>query len=94
MIKCAITEKYGTVSCFCRHTGIPQSTIATALKKGVGGMGFETVTKILSALGLAVPDSVFEIPNDEIFPVVKSVAGLDEQGKYKIAETVASEGDK
>ena len=52
MIKAEIKNKYKSVRQFSQVSGIPQSTIISGLKKGVGGMSFETVTKMCSLLDI------------------------------------------
>lgn len=90
-IKTAINEKFGTVSDFCRYIGVSQSTVATALKNGVDGMRFETVIKILSALGLEYSDGIVALPGKNYTELANKFSRLDERGKEKMVAFVSSE---
>ena len=51
-IKNEIKRQYKSVRQFSAAIGIPQSTIISALRKGMGGTAFDTVVKMCSALGI------------------------------------------
>ena len=90
-IRDAINVKFGTVSNFCRYIGVPQSTISTALKNGIGSMSFDTVIKILSALDIVYRDDVFVLPDEEVGRVADGLSLLDGQGRDKLVEYVEKE---
>ena len=45
-LKNIIKSQYRSIRAFSEATGIPNTTIATALKKGIGGTAVETVVTI------------------------------------------------
>lgn len=89
-IKKAIISKYGTVKNFCKLTGIPQSTLSSGLKRGVGSMSFNTVIKALFHLEIAPVGGVFMEVNDEIRQLAESLSQLDDQGVQKIISVIKS----
>lgn len=58
LVRQKIMDDYGSISNFARHIGIPVSTVTSALRNGVESTGFDTVIKILNALGIESEISV------------------------------------
>ena len=52
LIKKEIKRQYRSVRQFSMAIGIPQSTIVTALQKGIGGTSFSTIMTICKVLGI------------------------------------------
>lgn len=52
LIRREISLQYKSTRQFALYVGIPLSTITSALKKGVGGMSYDSVVKICEALGI------------------------------------------
>ncbi len=65
-----IKEKYKSVREFSREAGIPNSTLNSMFKKGIGGTGIDTVMIVCHALGIT-PDDL--IDDDYIIKDVNSV---------------------
>ena len=74
-----IKRQYRSVRQFAISIGVPQTTIVSALKKGIDGTSYVTVLKILDALNI-------EITNVEI---IKKYNKLDEYGRHTV-ETVVN----
>lgn len=53
-LKKLIINKYGSVNKFANSIGLPQSTIATVLSRGIENSNVKTVYKICNALGVSV----------------------------------------
>lgn len=51
-VKQRILEEYGSVSNFCRETGMPYSTVTSGLRRGIYGMGKKNADLILDALDI------------------------------------------
>ncbi|MBQ1504601.1 MAG: transcriptional regulator [Clostridia bacterium] len=52
LIKKEIKRQYRSVRQFSLAIGVPQSTIVTALQKGIGGTSFSTIMTICKVLGI------------------------------------------
>ncbi len=52
LIKKEIKRQYRSVRQFSLAIGVPQSTIVTALQKGIGGTSFSTIMSICKVLGI------------------------------------------
>ncbi len=52
LIKKEIKRQYRSVRQFSMTIGVPQSTIVTALQKGIGGTSFSTIMTICKVLGI------------------------------------------
>ena len=61
-LKSLIIEKYGTVSSFTSSVGMPNSTFATIMKKGIHNASIQSVIKICKELDI----SADELANDRI----------------------------
>ena len=61
LIKSEIKRQYKSVRRFAAEISVPQSTIISAMRKGISGTAFETVIKICNALDikLSVNSGVF-----------------------------------
>ncbi len=52
LIKTEIKKQFRSVRQFSMYIGVPQSTIVTALQKGIGGTSFETIMNICDVLDI------------------------------------------
>ena len=84
MIKAEIKNKYKSVRQFSQVSGIPQSTIISGLKKGVGGMSFETVTKMCSLLDIKLSVNSGHCLDKEKNDLLEIFSKLDERGKNSV----------
>lgn len=55
-LKELIIEKYGTMKDFTDHIGIPNSTFANILRRGVKNANVLTIIKVCQALGISTDD--------------------------------------
>ena len=83
-VKSEIKRQYKSVRQFAAAIDIPQSTIISGLRKGIGGMAFDTVLKMCSALGvkLSVNSGVFM--DKEKSELLEYFGELDDRGRYTI----------
>ena len=89
LIKAEIKRQYKSVRQFASVIDVPQSTIISAMRKGVSGTAFETVIKMCNALDikLSVNSGVFmDRENSEL---LAAFSQLDEIGKHTV-KTVCS----
>ncbi len=84
LIKSEIKRQHKSVRQFSAKVDIPQSTIISALRKGVSGTAFDTVIKICSALNirLSVNNGVFM--DKEKSELLTAFSELDEIGKHTV----------
>ncbi len=85
LIKQEIKRQYKSVRKFTSHLDIPYTTIASALKNGVGGTAYETVIKICQALDIsAVNYQDSALINEDTLGVLSRYNTLDEQGAHAV----------
>ena len=72
LIKTEIKKQFRSVRQFSMYIGVPQSTIVTALQKGVGGTSFETIMHMCDVL--------------DIKPVADAIAPLEVLNATSVAE--------
>ena len=85
LIKQEIKRQFKSVRRFTSFLDIPYTTIASALKNGVGGTAYETVIKICQALDISTvnyQDSA--LINDDTLGVLSRYTALDEQGAHAV----------
>ena len=89
LIKAEIKRQYKSIRRFSAEIDVPQSTIISAMRKGVSGIAFETVLKMCNALDikLSVNGSVFM--DREKSELLSAFSQLDEIGKHTV-KTVCS----
>ena len=83
LIKNEIKRQHKSVRQFAAAIDIPQSTIISALRKGIGGTSFDTVVKICTSLGikLSMNSGIFMDKEKAIFlmPSANSTKEADTQ---------------
>lgn len=85
MIKTKIHENYKSIRDFSLAVGVPQTTILSALKNGIGNTNFATVNAICKQLGIDIDAINNNSPIDARFINELSMYdALDEAGKKKI----------
>ncbi len=85
LIKQEIKRQFKSVRKFTSHLDIPYTTIASALKNGVGGTAYDTVIKICQALDISTvnyQDSA--LINEDTLGVLARYNTLDEQGAHAV----------
>ena len=89
LMRIEIKRQYRSVRHFAIVLGIPQSTVVTALNKGVRGTAFETVVRMCEALDikLAIGDESVYIEKD-CHDIIKAYNSLDEVGRHTVKTIV------
>ena len=81
LIQTEIKRQYKSVRQFSIEMGIPQTTLASALKKGVDGTSYATIVRICEALDIKVPTQDVPMRLDEDgLEFVRKLNSLDEMG--------------
>jgi len=90
-----IKKQYKSIRKFSEATGIAQTTIVSALKKGIGGTAYDTVVKICSCLhiGLVNYESHIVMTND-VVDLTNIYNCLDEKGMHAVMAFAAMEYDR
>ena len=83
-VKNEIKRKYKSVRQFSAAIGIPQSTIISGLRKGIGGMAFDTVVKMCSALGIKLSMNSGVFMDKEKSELLEYFGELDDRGRYTV----------
>ena len=83
-IKNEIKRQYKSVRQFSAAIGIPQSTIISALRKGMGGTAFDTVVKMCSALSIKLSMNAGVFMDKEKTELLETFGELDDRGKYTV----------
>ena len=92
LIKTEIKKQFRSVRQFSMFIGVPQSTIVTALQKGIGGTSFETIMHICEVLDIKLVEgenSVF-LDGDKR-ELLDRYARLDAEGKKAVRAVTAME---
>lgn len=85
LIKAEIKKQYSTLKKFSEISGIPYSTLANALTKGVGGTSYDTVVKICKLLDIKQSiDSDMVLFNEQFHEFFTMLAALDDQGLHTV----------
>lgn len=84
LIKTEIKRQYKSVRQFAAALDIPQSTIISAMRKGIGGTAFDTVIKICSALGIKLSVNSGVFMDKEKSELLEYFGELDDRGKHTV----------
>lgn len=87
-----IKKQYKSIRRFSMSSGIPQTTIVSAIKSGVGGTAYETVVKICSLLHIELVnyDTHIVMTND-VLDMINMFNALDEKGEHAVMAFMAME---
>lgn len=92
LIKKEIKRQFRSVRQFSMYIGVPQSTIVTALQKGIGGTSFETIMKICEVLDIKLVSGDSPVFMDgEKRELLERYARLDAAGKKAVRALAAIE---
>ena len=92
LIKAEIKKQFRSVRQFSMYIGVPQSTIVTALQKGIGGTSFETIMHICDVLDIkAVMGDNPVYLDGENRELLERYARLDAEGKRAVRAVAAIE---
>ncbi len=80
-----VKKQYRSVRRFAIHLGIPQTTVASALKNGVGGTAYTTVVLMCKELNIKLVNYDTPIPmDDRAISMLEKYHSLDEKGRHCI----------
>ena len=92
LIKTEIKKQFRSVRQFSMYIGVPQSTIVTALQKGIGGTSFETIMHICEVLDIKpFPGDNTVFLDGEKRELIDRYARLDAEGKKAVRAVAAIE---
>ncbi|MCI5650117.1 MAG: helix-turn-helix domain-containing protein [Fusicatenibacter sp.] len=89
-IRSEIKKRYPSLREFARQAGIPYSSLATALERGISGMGFDSVMTLCEMLELSpydfLPKETFVRGKDgkesmQIREMLRVFDGMNEEGR-------------
>ena len=83
-VKNEIKRQFKSVRQFATAINIPQSTIISGLRKGIGGMAFDTVVKMCSALGIKLSVNSGVFMDKEKSELLEYFGELDDRGRYTV----------
>ena len=84
LIKSEIKRQYKSVRQFAAAIDVPQSTIISAIRKGIGGTAFDTVIKMCNALGIKLSVNSGVFMDKEKTELLEYFGELDDRGKYTV----------
>lgn len=98
-LKNIILSRFPSVKAFARETGIPYTTLATALKNGIGGMAADKVLVICGALQIdfrtlepLTPDSAgLTLQERELLQAFRSMDGKSQEQVLQVLKNAAGQ---
>lgn len=94
-IKTEIKNQFKTVRSFSQQIGIPQTTISSILKNGVGGTGYETIVRICKGLNIQLVNYQFPIHiDDNSLKMLDIYNKLDDRGKHSVRAILKMERER
>ena len=95
LIASEIKKQYRSVRQFSIHMEIPQTTLFSLLKNGIGGTAYETVVKICEELGIGLINynTVIKIDSD-VLNVIQKYHFLDEVGAHTVNAVLNAEYER
>ena len=92
IIEREIKKQYKSVRQFSAISGIPQTTIASAMKNGIGGMAYETVVKICELLHIELVNyNTHLVMTNDVINMVNMFNNLDEKGEHAVMAFMSME---
>lgn len=93
LIKTEIKKQFRSVRQFSMYIGVPQSTIVTALQKGIGGTSFETIMHICEVLDIkpVTNGESLVFMDSEKRELLDRYSRLDAQGQRAVRAVAAVE---
>ncbi len=92
LIKKNIKLKYSSTRRFSEELGIPQTTIVSAIKNGIGGTAFTTVCKMCKALDIKLVDGIYPVVvSDSTRTILEKLSKLDDKGIHTVTTVLEME---
>lgn len=80
-----IKKQYKSIRKFSEEVDIPQTTIVSAINKGVKGTAYETVIKICEKLNIELVNySSHIVMTDDVINLINMYNNLDEKGAHAV----------
>ncbi|MBR2021163.1 MAG: helix-turn-helix transcriptional regulator [Clostridia bacterium] len=90
-IKSEIKRQYKSVRQFALAIDVPQSTIISAMRKGIGGTSFDTVVRMCSVLGIKLSVNSGVFMDKDKTELLEVFSELDERGKNTVKSVCSVE---
>ena len=84
LIKAEIKRQYKSIRRFSEAIEVPQTTVISAIRKGVKGTAFETVVKMCNALNIKLSFNSNKYIDKEKSDLIDIFSELDERGKHTV----------
>ena len=92
LIKKNINAKYSSTKKFADELEVPATTIVSALKNGVGGTAYTTVSKMCAALNIRIMNGIYPVEvSDSTRMIIEKLSKLDEKGLHTVATVLEME---
>lgn len=92
LVKKNIKQKYSSTKKFADELGIPQTTIVSAVKNGIGGTSFSTVCKICKALDIKILNGIYPLDfSENMKNFIDKMSKLDEKGLHTLITVLEME---
>lgn len=92
LISSEIKKQYRSVRSFALSINVPQTTIVSALQKGVSGTAYVTVLKMCEALNIKVINYETHVKlDDKGLELLNKYNRLDEKGEHTVSTVLEME---
>ena len=87
-----IKRQYRSVRKFALHMNIPQTTLFSILKNGIGGTAYDTVVKICNELNIELVNHASAVKmDDNILALIQKYNFLDDVGIHTVNAVLDAE---
>ena len=90
-----IKKQYKSIRQFSIVSGIPQTTLVSAVKNGISGTAYETVVKICSLLHIELVNyDTHIVMTDDVINMINMFNSLDEKGEHAVMAFMTMEFER
>jgi len=90
-----IKKQYKSIRQFSIASGIPQTTLVSAVKNGISGTAYETVVKICSLLHIELVNyDTHIVMTDDVIDMINMFNALDEKGEHAVMAFMTMEFER
>ncbi len=95
IIRDEIKKQYKSIRQFSLISGIPQTTLVSAIKNGISGTAYETVVKICSLLHIELVNyDTHIVMTDDVINMINMFNSLDEKGEHAVMAFMTMEFER
>ena len=95
IIRDEIKKQYKSIRQFSLISGIPQTTLVSAVKNGISGTAYETVVKICSLLHIELVNyDTHIVMTDDVINMINMFNSLDEKGEHAVMAFMTMEFER